>query len=198
MYDYVIIGGGIIGLSTAWQLQSRHPRSQVLLLEKESSLARHQTGHNSGVMHAGIYYEPDSLKAEFCRAGLAATTQFCDENDIPYEQCGKLLVATNELEHRRMLELYRRAKQYGLDVTLLDASELKSRDPNIVGTGAIYVSVTGVVECTQFCSKMSELFRMLDGEIRLVCEATALSDSADRVEIKLNDGKVIASGYLIA
>ena len=92
MYDHVIIGGGIIGLSTAWQLKSRHPQSQVLILEKESSLARHQTGHNSGVMHAGIYYEPDSLKAEFCRAGLAATMRFCDENDIPYEQCGKLLV----------------------------------------------------------------------------------------------------------
>ncbi len=198
MYDHIIIRGAIIGLSTSWQLKSRHPQSKVLVLEKESSVARHQTGHNSGVMHAGIYYEPDSLKAEFCRAGLAATIQFCDENDILYEQCGKLLVATNELEHRRMLELYKRAKQYGLDVTLLDASELNSRDPNIVGTGAIYVKETGIVDYTRVCSKMGELFQNLGGEIRLGCEATALSESADRVEIKLKDGTFIASGYLIA
>jgi L-2-hydroxyglutarate oxidase len=197
MYDQVIIGGGIIGLSTAWQLKRRQPCSQVLVLEKESHLARHQTGHNSGVMHTGIYYEPDSLKAEFCRAGLAATMRFCDENDIPYEQCGKLLVATNELEHRRMLELHGRAQRQGLDVALLDALELKSREPNIAGTGAIYVKDTGIVDYARVCTKMAERFQNLGGEIRLGCETITLHESADRVDIKLKDGSSLSCGYLI-
>ena len=198
MYDQVIIGGGIIGLSTAWQLKLRQPHSQVLVLEKESRPATQQTGHNSGVMHTGIYYEPDSLKAEFCRAGLAATMRFCDENDIPYEQCGKLLVATNEPEHRRMLALYGRAKQYGLDVTLLDALELESLEPNIAGTGAIHVRETGIVDYARVCAKMAERFQSLGGEIRLDCESIALSECADRVDIKLKDRTSISSRYLIA
>jgi L-2-hydroxyglutarate oxidase len=106
MYDCVIIGGGIVGLSTAWQLKQRQPKSRILLLEKESQVGRHQTGHNSGVIHAGVYYAPGTLKAEFCKAGMAATIQFCEDNGITYEQCGKLLVATNEIELERMHALF--------------------------------------------------------------------------------------------
>ena len=101
-YDYIIIGGGIVGVSTAWQLKQRHPDKRILLLEKESELARHQTGHNSGVIHAGVYYQPGSLKARFCREGSQATMAFCREHGIPYEQCGKLLVATSPLELERL------------------------------------------------------------------------------------------------
>jgi L-2-hydroxyglutarate oxidase len=116
MYDFVIVGGGIIGLSTAWQLQQRNPDSSILLLEKESGFARHQSGRNSGVIHAGIYYAPGSLKARLCKEGVAATLEFCRDNGIPSEQCGKLIVATNEAEHERMLELYERALENELYV----------------------------------------------------------------------------------
>jgi L-2-hydroxyglutarate oxidase len=98
VYDYCVIGGGIVGLASAMKLLERQPEARLILLEKESGLARHQTGHNSGVIHAGIYYAPGSLKADFCRRGAQATKDFCDQNGIPYETCGKLLVATNALE----------------------------------------------------------------------------------------------------
>lgn len=98
MYDFVIIGGGIIGMSTAMQLAGEYPDAQILLLEKESGAARHQTGHNSGVIHAGVYYTPGSLKAKFCLEGNRATKAICDEHGIRYDTCGKLLVATNDVE----------------------------------------------------------------------------------------------------
>ena len=104
MYDFAVIGGGIVGLSVAWQLRRRQPSRSIVVLEKEPTVARHQTGHNSGVIHAGIYYEPGSLKAELCRKGVAETLRFCRDNGIPYEQCGKLIVATNDVEHERMLQ----------------------------------------------------------------------------------------------
>ena len=120
-YDYIIIGGGIVGISTAWQLQQRFPEKKILLLEKESVYSMHQTGHNSGVIHAGVYYAPGSLKSRFCKAGVAATMKFCDQNDVPYERCGKLLVATNELEVERMHALFERCQQNEIDVKLLRA-----------------------------------------------------------------------------
>ncbi|HHH3786362.1 TPA: FAD-dependent oxidoreductase, partial [Escherichia coli] len=102
MYDFVIIGGGIIGMSTAMQLIDVYPDARIALLEKESAPACHQTGHNSGVIHAGVYYTPGSLKAQFCLAGNRATKAFCDQNGIRYDNCGKMLVATSDLEMERM------------------------------------------------------------------------------------------------
>ena len=113
-YDFIIIGGGIIGLSTAWQLTKRHRNKKVLLLEKENSLALHQTGHNSGVIHAGVYYEPGSLRARFCREGAAATYEFCRQHQIPCRRIGKLLVATDQVELRRMNALFERCRESGL------------------------------------------------------------------------------------
>lgn len=114
-YDYIIIGGGIVGLSSAWQLQKRYPQASILLLEKEKTIATHQTGHNSGVIHSGIYYQPDSLKADFCRRGLEETIRFCQEHQIDYKQCGKLLVATDQLELARMQALYQRGIENSID-----------------------------------------------------------------------------------
>jgi L-2-hydroxyglutarate oxidase len=197
MYDYAIIGGGIVGVSTAWQLKKKQPDCSILLLEKESRLASHQTGHNSGVIHAGVYYAPGSLKAKFCKAGAAATIQFCEKNDIPYVQCGKLLVATNELEHGRMLALFERSKQNGLDVELIDANELHRREPNVEGIGAFLVRTTGIVDYRSICIRMAECFQEMGGEVRLNSRVTDLSESADSIVVTTADGEVIETQYLV-
>lgn len=201
MYDYVIIGGGIVGLSTAWQLQARYPEKKVLLIEKESSYARHQTGHNSGVIHAGVYYAPGSLKAQFCKEGVAATMAFCDKHGIKYEQCGKLLVATNDLEFERMKALYERCQQNELTVEWLDADALKAREPNIVGVGALFVPTTGIVSYTEVCHKMAEEFLALGGTVKLSHVVTAIEETADSVTVHtLHEGQAVAfsADFLIA
>ena len=186
MYDYVIIGGGIIGLSTAWQLKKKVPDKRILLLEKESEVAFHQTGHNSGVIHAGVYYQPDSLKARFCREGHVATIQFCQENDIPYEQCGKLLVATNEIEFERMTALHQRCLDNGIEVEWLDAEQLQQHEPKIRGLGAILVPNTGIVNYSEICRKMASHFQALDGEILLDSEVQGLSEDSEKIRITTN------------
>lgn len=197
MYDYVIVGGGIVGASTAWQLKQRQPESAILLLEKESELASHQTGHNSGVIHAGVYYAPGSLKAKFCKSGLAATIQFCHDNDIPYEQCGKLLVATDDVEYERMLALFERSKENGLDVELIDADELRRREPNVEGIGAFLVKATGIVDYRKICACMAERFRQLGGEVCLNACVTDLHEDTDTVTISVAGGETIETRYLI-
>lgn len=197
MYDYVIIGGGIVGVSTAWQLKQKHPASAILLVEKEAQLASHQTGHNSGVIHAGVYYAPGSLKAKFCAAGMAATIQFCRDNDIPFEQCGKLLVATNDIEHERMLALYERSKENGVDVELIDGAELRRLEPNVEGVGAFLVKTTGIVDYRQVCIRMAERFRELGGEVRLSARVTGLCESPDSIIIETEDGESIKTQYLV-
>ena len=112
MYDYIVIGGGIIGVSTALSLITQNPDKRILLLEKENAFGDHQTGHNSGVMHAGVYYQPGSLKAKFCKEGLKETIKFCSTHQIPYNQCGKLIVATSDEELPRMYDLYERCLLY--------------------------------------------------------------------------------------
>jgi len=198
MHDYLIIGGGIVGLSTAWQLQQRWPGKRVLLLEKENGVARHQSGHNSGVIHAGIYYEPGSLKARFCKEGVAATIRFCKQYGIPFEQCGKLLVASDDLEHRRMRALFERARKNGLDVELLDARQLQEREPNITGTGAIHLKTTGIVDYRQVCDRMAGRLRELGGEILFDTEVTGLTESSDAVVAAIGNGDQIRTRFLIA
>jgi L-2-hydroxyglutarate oxidase len=197
MYDYIIIGGGIVGLSTAWQLKQRNPATRILLLEKEDQVASHQTGHNSGVIHAGVYYEPGSLKAKFCKAGMAATMQFCDDNAIPYEQCGKLLVATDNIELERMQALYQRSIENGLDVEMLDEGQLRRREPNVEGIGAFLVKATGIVDYRQICKRMAELLVELGGELRLNARVTNLQESKEHIAVTIADGKTIKTRYLI-
>ena len=145
MYDFVIIGGGIIGMSTAMQLIEIYPDARITLLEKEAGPACHQTGHNSGVIHAGVYYTPGSLKAQFCLAGNRATKAFCEQNGIRYDVCGKMLVATSPLEMERMRALWDRTAANGLQREWLSAGELREREPNITGLGGIFVPSSGIV-----------------------------------------------------
>lgn len=145
MYDFIIVGGGILGMSTAMQLKQAYPDRRMLLLEKESAPAQHQTGHNSGVIHAGVYYTPGSLKARFCLAGNRATVAFCEAHGIPFDTCGKLLVATSELEMQRMKALWERTAANGLEREWLSASALAEREPNVTGLGGIFVPSSGIV-----------------------------------------------------
>jgi L-2-hydroxyglutarate oxidase len=191
-YDYIVIGGGIVGMSTAWQLQRKVQGKKVLLLEKEDAFAKHQTGRNSGVIHAGVYYAPGSLKAKFCREGAAATKAFCREHDIEYQQCGKLLVATNSEELQRMEALYQRCKDNDIEVELLDETQLRHKEPNIVGLGAIYVKQTGIVDYRQVTAKMAEQFVAEGGEPRLNTDVIGIREKHDKVVLTINDnGKTV-------
>jgi L-2-hydroxyglutarate oxidase len=198
MYDFAIIGGGIVGLSTAWQLRQRQPDKRIVLLEKEASLAFHQTGHNSGVIHAGIYYEPGSLKADFCRRGVRATVRFCKDNNIPLEQCGKLIVATNVAEHGRLLALYERSLENGIEVELLDEAQLRITEPEVRGVGAILSGTSGIVDYRLIAASMAARFEELGGEIRLGATVSGLAESADTVSIRTADGEGIETRCLVA
>lgn len=197
MYDFAVIGGGIVGLSVAWQLRQRQPSRSIVVIEKEQAVARHQTGHNSGVIHAGIYYEPGSLKAEFCRRGVEATLRFCNDNDIRYEQCGKLIVATNATEHERMLALHERAQQNRIEVELLDEAQLKAAEPNVNGVGAILSPSTGIVDYTEVAAAMARRLGELGGEIRTGAGVTALDESGDAVTIHIDGEPPLETRCLI-
>ncbi|CAM2983153.1 L-2-hydroxyglutarate oxidase [Vibrio mytili] len=181
VYDYVIVGGGIVGVSTAWQLQQRYPDSTILLVEKEPRLAQHQTGHNSGVIHAGVYYAPGSLKADFCKRGVDRTLAFCAEHNISVENCGKLLVATNDQEVERMHELYQRCQVNEIDVELLDQTQLKLAEPNITGLGAIYVKSTSIVDYQQVTKHMAHEFQNLGGTVSLRTKVSAAKEQDEHV-----------------
>ncbi|GLU41399.1 L-2-hydroxyglutarate oxidase LhgO [Pseudomonas sp. NBRC 100443] len=189
VYDFIIIGGGIVGMSTAMQLTQVYPDAKILLLEKESGPARHQTGHNSGVIHAGVYYTPGSLKAKFCLAGNKATKAFCDKHGIRYDECGKLLVATNELEMERMRALWERTAANGLERHWLSAGELREREPNIVGMGGIFVPSSGIVSYAEVTAAMGREFQAAGGEIRYNAEVTALDERAEEVVVRTTDNE---------
>jgi L-2-hydroxyglutarate oxidase len=145
-YDAIVVGGGIVGMATARELSARLGTGRVLVLEKESGLARHQSGHNSGVIHAGVYYPPASLKATLCRAGLVATMAYCEEHAVPYETRGKLIVALNEDEVQRMRQLAERARTNGVLLDELTASELRAEEASVVGEAALLVHETGIAD----------------------------------------------------
>lgn len=196
MHDFIIIGGGILGMSTAMQLKQAYPDSRMLLLEKEAGPARHQTGHNSGVIHAGVYYTPGSLKARFCLEGNRATKAFCDEQGIAYDTCGKLLVATSELEMQRMEALWERTAANGLTREWLSAAALAEREPNITGLGAIFVPSSGIVDYAAVTRAMAAEFERLGGEIRYGAEVSALEERRQEVVVTSGAGE-FTGRYLV-
>ncbi|MDU3998021.1 MAG: L-2-hydroxyglutarate oxidase [Escherichia coli] len=198
MYDFVIIGGGIIGMSTAMQLIDVYPDARIALLEKESGPACHQTGHNSGVIHAGIYYTPGSLKAQFCLAGNRATKAFCDQNGIRYDNCGKMLVATSELEMERMRALWERTAANGIEREWLNAEELREREPNITGLGGIFVPSSGIVSYREVTAAMAKIFQARGGEIIYNGEVSALSEHKNGVVIRTRQGGEYEASTLIS
>lgn len=197
IHDYCVIGGGIVGLATAMRLLQRYPGSSVVVVEKETRLARHQTGHNSGVIHAGIYYTPGSLKAELCLKGAAATKAFCTEHHIPFETCGKLLVATDAGEMQRMEALWERSKVNNVEAEKVSAGELKEREPRISGLGALYVPSTGIVNYAAVCRETGRVIESLGGEIRLGAPVMHIKEDGAQVSIEAG-GKTITARQLIA
>ncbi len=197
MYDFIIIGGGIVGMSTAMHLIKVYPDAKMLLLEKESGPARHQTGHNSGVIHAGVYYTPGSLKAKFCLEGNRATREFCDQHGVRYDICGKLLVATNPLEKQRMEALWERTAANGLEREWLEAEALKEREPNITGVAGIFVPSSGIVNYAEVTRAMAAEFTRLGGEIRFHHCVPGLEERADEV-VGTTQQETFTGRYLVS
>lgn len=183
-FDFIILGGGIVGVSTAWQLQKAYPDAAVMLIEKESALARHQSGRNSGVIHAGVYYQPGSLKADFCKRGAAATIAFCREHGLPFLQCGKLLVATDEVELQRMGDLERRCGRNGIETHRWTESELTKAEPCITGRGALLVPSTGITDYPRIVAKMAALFVSMGGHLQKGRAVSALDEKKDMIRVQ--------------
>ena len=166
-YDVAIIGGGIVGLSTAMQLKGkRFPHWQVAVLEKEADLAGHQTGHNSGVLHSGIYYRPDSQKARFCVGGLQSLLRFCDENEIEYQQCGKVIIATSQEELNRLQNLHERGTANGVPgLEMIGPERLKEIEPHAAGIQALWAPYTGIIDYRKVAQAYAGRFQEYGGDI---------------------------------
>ena len=182
--DIVIVGGGIVGLATAYHLTEKYPNKKILVLEKEDEVAHHQTGNNSGVIHSGLYYKPGSLKAKNCIDGYHMMIQFCDEHQIPYDLCGKVVVATDKSELGRLRDLFDRGRENGLEgLEMLDQARLKEIEPHLAGIQGIRVPQTGIVNYKQVCQKLAEIITQRGGEIHLNTLVQAMKETADNVQI---------------
>lgn len=194
--DVLIVGAGIIGLSTAYQLSKIHQDKKIVVVDKETEVAKHQTGHNSGVIHSGIYYKPGSYKARFARNGSKSMVEFCDTHDIKYNQCGKVIVATDESQIANMNKLYERGIENGLDVELLNSDEVKEIEPFVNTVGGIHVKNTGIVDFKKVTEKYGELFVENGGELRLHNEVKDIQIEKEIITVVTSQEKYEAD-YLI-
>lgn len=192
-----VVGAGIVGLATAMALLQKQPRLDVVVVDKECEPGRHQTGHNSGVVHAGIYYAPGSLKAKLCRRGADAVKEFATAHGIRYETPGKLVVATNDAELDRMTALYERARVNGVAVERIDAAELRRRDSNITGLGALFVATTAIVDYAAVAAAMAKVVVELGGELRLGERVTAIDEDHRQVTV-IAGGRTIRARNVVA
>ncbi len=195
-FEIAIIGGGIVGMATALAL-SKQTSARIVVLEAEKKLAAHQTGHNSGVIHSGIYYKPGSLKARNCVEGRQALYQFCQEHNIRHENCGKVIVATTSEELPRLDTLMERGQANGLTgLRRLTPEEIKEYEPHATGLAGIYVPQTGIVDYVQVVEKYAEIFRNEGGEIFTKSSFQSLTRHGDELVLHTTSGEVKAK-YLI-
>ena len=188
MYDFMVIGGGIVGLSTARALLRRSPGAGVVVLEKEGSWARHQTGHNSGVIHSGVYYKPGSLKARFCTEGAPALVEFCREHGVAYEVCGKVIVATEGHEMPLLENLYERGRENGLRVEKIGPGELREIEPHAAGLAALRVPETGIVDYVGVAKALAGEISEAGGELRPGTRVEGISERGSGVEVSTSRG----------
>ncbi len=192
MYDFVIIGGGIVGLSTGMILGQRFPKASMVILEKEGQVAAHQTGHNSGVIHSGIYYKPGSFKAKFTRAGSQSMVEFCQKYQLPYELCGKVIVATKPQELPLLDNLYKRGLENGLKVQKISPEEVKEKEPYVSCLGGIYVPTSGITDYKKVCQKYGELIQEKGGQIRLNTKVIKIQDRKQSKVLETTQGEIEA------
>lgn len=184
--DLTVLGGGIIGLATAWRMTQRHPDCRIRLIEKEPRLAFHQTGRNSGVLHSGIYYKPGSLRATNCREGKLAMEAFCEEYGIAWETCGKVIVAVDESELPNLERIFDRGKQNGVRCEMIDAERLAEIEPHVNGVRAIHVPEAGIVDYVGVCEKLGELLRERGVDIHLDTRVRGMRHLQDGVIVTTN------------
>ena len=175
--DVIVIGGGIVGLATARSLAERH-RARVIVLEAEPHVAAHQSGHNSGVIHSGIYYKPGSLKARLCRTGLAAMYAFCEAEGVPHRRCGKLIVAVHPAEEIRLVALEARGRANGSPVRRVNREEMRTIEPAVVGTAGLWVEDTGVVSYAEVCRAIAKGLARRGSEVRVNARALRIEQRA--------------------
>ena len=187
--DIVIIGGGIIGLATAYQLTRSHPNKSILLIEKEATLAFHQTGRNSGVLHTGIYYRPGSLRAQNCRAGKQAMEEFCQAEGVPYDICGKVIVAVSPDEFPALDRIYERGQANGVKCEIIDRDRLHELEPHAAGLKAIYVPEAGIVDYPAVCRCLAERIIKAGGKIMLRTRFTGLVRHSEGLIVKTTNGE---------
>lgn len=195
--DVVVIGGGIVGLGVGLEITRRFPRRRLLVLEKEGRVARHQSGHNSGVIHSGVYYKPGSLKARLCVTGAAAMVDFCREHGIPHQVCGKVIVATGKEELPRLEELRKRGEANGLTgLRMIWPEELREIEPNAVGVQALVVPSTGITDYALVCEKYAELIAANGGTVKTSAAAIGIRRSSNEIVVETMKG-AFSAGALI-
>jgi L-2-hydroxyglutarate oxidase len=181
VFDVAVVGGGVVGLAAAYRFTRRFPGRRVVVLEKEARVAEHQTGHNSGVLHSGIYYKPGSLKAVTCRAGKKAMEEFCAAEGIAHEICGKVIVAVTDADLPALERIHERGVANGINCTLIDKNRLVELEPHAAGVRAIHVPETGIVNYRQVCERLAGRVRQAGGEVAFGARVTTVRHHADGV-----------------
>ncbi|MCV9386264.1 L-2-hydroxyglutarate oxidase [Reichenbachiella ulvae] len=189
MKDVIVIGGGIVGLASAWQIHQKSPNTSITIIEKESGPAKHQTGNNSGVIHSGLYYKPGSLKAVNCINGYHLLLDFCNQEGINYDLCGKIVVATDEAEVPYLTTLHERGVANGLEgMKWLNADELKEYEPHVNGVKGIHVPQTGIIDYTAVCKKLEEKLLSAGAEIFYEHKVVKIHSSESEQTVVTNKG----------